>query len=122
MKNNQHIETLTIKVIRITILFLLIVLPASVAWGHGPKGHGDNSFTALEATKKGIQLYDRLLENGKLADSWETELADIRVFSRSTNNKKEVVVQFNRTTGEPRSVYIFFSEKGEYSGSNFTDE
>ena len=61
MKINQNLETLTIRVIRITILFVLIVLPASVAWGHGPKGHGDTSFTAFEAAKKGIQLYDRLL-------------------------------------------------------------
>jgi hypothetical protein len=122
MKNIQNNKTITKKVGHIPILIVLIVFLASQAWGHGPEAHGDVSFTALEAAKKGIQLYDRLLESGKLADSWETELADIRVFTRNTNNQKEVVVQFNRMTGEPRAVYIFFSEKGDYSGSNFTGE
>ncbi|MGD2270662.1 MAG: DUF6488 family protein [Desulfobacterales bacterium] len=122
MKNFSNIMMIAKKVIPIPLLFILIVFMTSQVWSHGPKGHGDVSFTALEAAKKGIQLYDRLLESGKLADSWETELVDIRVFNRNTNNKKEVVVQFNRMKGEPRSVYIFFSDKGEYSGSNFTGE
>lgn len=122
MKNIRKIITITKKVIPIPILFILIVFMTSQVWGHGPKGHGGVSFTALEAAKKGIQLYDRLLETGKLPDSWETELADIKVFARETSGRKEIVVQFKRTTGEPRSVYIFFSEKGGYSGSNFTGE
>jgi len=94
-----------------------ITLPAV---GHGPKGHGGMSFTPLQAAKKGIMLYDKLVAKGKLAEAWETELADIKVIPRINNNKEEFVVQFNRTKGDPRSVYIFFNEKGEYSGSNFT--
>ena len=122
MKNDQEIEPMPKKVIRAALLALLVILSASAVWSHGPKGHGDASFTAVEAAKKGLQLYDRLLENGKLAESWETGLTDIKVFTRDNDKKKEIVVQFNRATGEPRSVYIFFSEKGEYSGSNFTGE
>ena len=100
-----------------TAVALLITLPAV---GHGPKGHGGMAFTPLQAAKKGIMLYDKLVAKGKLAEAWETELADIKVIPRTNSNKEEFVVQFNRTNGEPRSVYIFFNEKGEYSGSNFT--
>ena len=91
-------------------------------FAHGPKGHGGKEFTALMAVKKGVELYDRLVANRKLDEAWEIELADLRVFTRNIDDKKEIVVQFNRATGEPRSVYIFFSEKGEYTGSNFTGE
>ena len=122
MKNYLDMATLPKKINGVMLLALLIVFSASMVWGHGPKGHGNQSFTAFEAAKKGLQLYDRLLESGKLAESWETGLTDIKVFTRDNNKKKEIVVQFNRTMGEPRSVYIFFSEKGDYSGSNFTGE
>ena len=122
MTNYQHIVTMPKKSIHALMVFLWIVVSASAVWGHGPEGHRNASFTAFEAAKKGLQLYDRLLESGKLAESWETGLTDIKVFTRDNNKKKEIVVQFVRTMGEPRSVYIFFSEKGEYSGSNFTGE
>jgi hypothetical protein len=91
-------------------------------FAHGPKGHSGQSFTALEAAKKGITLYDKLVAGGKLEESWETGLIGIKVFPRSEANKNEFVVQFDRGQGEPRSVYIFFDEKGAYSGSNFTGE
>jgi len=79
-------------------------------------------FTALQAAKKGIVLYDRLVESGKLEESWETDLANIEVFSRQREKKMEYVVKFSRRKGNPLSVYIFFDEKGEYTGSNFTGD
>jgi hypothetical protein len=105
-----------------SVVFVLIFCLNYPSFAHGPDGHGEVAFTALQAVKKGIELYDRLVAEGKLTESWETELVNIKVFARGTDNEKEIVVQFNRTTGEPRSVYIFFSEKGDYSGSNFTGE
>jgi hypothetical protein len=72
------------------------------------------------AAKKGITLYDKLVAGGKLGETWETRLTEIKVFSRSRKNAKEFVVQFDRDQGDPQSVYIFFNEEGEYSGSNFT--
>ena len=98
---------------------LALSLPAL---GHGPKGHGGTEFTSLQAAKKGIILYDKLVAGGKLPESWEIDLDDIKIFSRSKNDKKEIVVQFNRLKGDPRSVYIFFDDSGEYNGSNFTGE
>ncbi len=92
------------------------------AFAHGPKGYGEVAFTALEAAKKGIQLYDQLVANGKLSESWETELTSIQVSIRNNTGNKEIVVQFNRSSGNPKSVYIFFTEKGKYNGSNFTGE
>ena len=104
------------------LLSIILVLPAFTTFAHGPKGHGGQSFTALEAAKKGITLYDKLVAGGKLEESWETELKEIRVLPRGEANKKEFVVQFDRRQGEPRSVFIFFDDKGVYSGSNFTGE
>jgi hypothetical protein len=101
---------------------LVVGLSALSASAHGPKGHGEQTFTALEAAKKGITLYDKLVAGGKLEESWETGLTEIKVFSRSREDTQEFVVQFERIQGEPRSVYIFFDEKGAYSGSNFTGE
>jgi hypothetical protein len=88
--------------------------------GHGPKGHGGNEFTHFSAAKKGIELYDKLLAQGKLNETWEVGLTDIQVFSRTRENMKETVVRFTRKEGDPRSVYIFFNSAGEYSGSNFS--
>jgi hypothetical protein len=114
---------LKLKTRDIHILFLILsilLLPASTILAHGPKGHGGMEFTALQAAKKGIKLYDRLVETGKLAESWETDLGDIEVFSRQSDENREFVVKFSRSKGEPKSVYIFFSGKGDYTGSNFT--
>ena len=105
----------------ILIVFLLIIfMMVSMTPAHGPKGHGGAEFTAFQAAKKGIALYDKLLASGKLSEPWETDLKNIEVFPRQIGKKREIVVKFSRSKGESQSVYIFFTEKGEYSGSNFT--
>ena len=106
---------------RALILFLwMILMSVSMASAHGPKGHSGVEFTALQAVKKGIELYDKLVASGKLKEPWETDLKNIEVFPRQSGKKREIVVKFSRSKGEPLSVYIFFTEKGDYSGSNFT--
>ena len=107
-------------------LSLIVLMSVPLASAHGPKGHGEAEFTALQAAKKGIELYDKLVASGKIVasekieESWETDLTNIEVFPRQSGEKKELVVKFSRSNGEPQSVYIFFTEKGEYNGSNFT--
>lgn len=108
------------RIIIMVLSFLLLLVSTTMA--HGPKGHGGMEFTALQATKKGIALYDRLVASGKLKEPWETDLADIQVLKRKNGHKNEFIVKFSRSKGEPISVYIFFSEKGEYNGSNFTGQ
>jgi hypothetical protein len=102
------------------ILLLVVLICVPLASAHGPKGHGEKEFTALQAAKKGIELYDQLVASGKLNESWETGLKNIEVFPRQSGKKGEIVVKFSRSKGEPLSVYIFFTEKGDYNGSNFT--
>lgn len=109
------------QIVAILVTFLIGLIAVSAS-AHGPKGHGGQSFTALEAAKKGITLYDKLVAGGKLDETWETGLTSIKVFPRSKANATEFVVQFDRGQGEPTSVFIFFDEKGTYSGSNFTGE
>jgi len=108
------------KVLGPAVLFLAIAIIGTIAFGHGPKSHSDNNFTAFMAVKKAIVLYDRLLDSGKLAESWETDLNNLEVFTQNNGNQVEFTVKISRSKGEPKSVYIFFSDKGEYTGSNFT--
>lgn len=105
----------------VLVVFLLMVLMvAPPALAHGTKGHTGNEFTALQAIKKGIELYDKLVSSGKIEESWEMDLKNIEVFPRQSKEKREFVLKFSRSKGNPHSVYIFFNEKGEYSGSYFT--
>ena len=97
------------------------IWPAA-AWAHGGKTHAADAFTPLEALQKATRLYDTLIAEGKLDDGWEVQLvkAEISVVERA--GKKETVVSFHRVTGDPSAVYFFFSEGGEYAGSNFTGQ
>jgi hypothetical protein len=114
-KNN-----LSIKSIGFIYLIPLLILIGSFTFAHGPKGHGSSEFTAFMAVKKGVELYNQLLASGRLDESWETGLDKIEVATRKSGDKNEFVLGFSRSQGSPKTVYIFFSEKGEYTGSNFT--
>ena len=102
-------------------LILIILLATGPVFAHGGKKHAD-SFTALQALKKGTNLYDQLVGSGKLGESWETDLANVEITNRQKSGQKEYVVSFQRGTGEPKTVYIFFTADGKYAGSNFTGE
>lgn len=97
----------------------ILALPAH---GHGGKTHGEEAFTAFQALEKATGLYDRLIGSGKLAEDWETGLKTVGIEIRQAGEKREYVVRFVKTRGEPLSVYFFFDQTGEYTGSNFTGE
>ena len=120
MHNQLNSKDLSKYMFTLIVLTLMFYLSVSLASAHGPKGHGTVQFTALQAAKKGIELYDRLVASGKIEEPWETDLKNIEVFPRESGGKKEIVVKFSRSSGDPQTLYIFFSEKGEYRGSNFT--
>jgi hypothetical protein len=107
----------------IVIGFLIIVLliSASLAYSHGGK-HAPGEFTHLQALKKATALYDQLIEKGKLDQSWEKQLAQVDVFKRGVDDKHEIVVSFQRESGDPKTVYIFFDAGGKYAGSNFSGD
>jgi len=101
-------------------LIVVLLVTASVAFSHGGK-HSAEEFTHLQALKKAIELYDRLIDSDKLDQSWEHALARVDVSNRQKDGKKEIAVAFQRAEGEPTTVYIFFDAvDGKYSGSNFT--
>ena len=109
------------KLIIIISLLFWIALSMTSAFGHGGK-HAADEFTHLQALQKATEMYDRLIANGKLDQTWETTLIRVNVSNRQKGNTKEVVVSFERAEGEPQNVYIFFTDKGKYAGSNFTGE
>ena len=104
----------------IVVVFLFSFSMVQPVHSHGGKTHGGEAFTALQAVQKATQLYDRLIVSGKLPEVWETKLKNIAVSIRNTDSKREYVVQFGITQGDPGSVYFFFDIDGAYSGSNFT--
>lgn len=103
----------------VSVLAILVV--AGSAFAHGGKTHA-SSFTPLRALQKGTELFDQLVDSGKLAESWETDLSKVEISNRHENDRKEYVVSFQRSVGDPSTVYIFFTAEGKYSGSNFTGE
>jgi hypothetical protein len=104
----------------VVALFAILSVTGSV-FAHGGKGHA-NSFTALQALQKSTDLFNQLVGSGKLGESWETDLANVGITNRQKGGHTEYVVSFQRSTGDPKTVYIFFTADGKYSGSNFTGE
>ena len=119
---NRYLSGHRIKTLRIIALIMLwFSIFSTPVFGHGGK-HATDEFTHLQALQKATELYDRLIGNGKLDQSWETTLIRVNVSNRQKGNQKEVVVSFERAEGEPQTVYIFFTANGKYAGSNFTGE
>ena len=111
--NTQSIQRIASKrwvYLMMTTLIFFIVSPTTLA--HGPKGHGGIEFTALQAVQKGLNLYDRLVESGKLEEAWETGLKNVEVSQKQKGKESEFIVKFSRSEGEPRSVYIFLMKRG----------
>jgi hypothetical protein len=101
------------------IVFTAICIFTTAAYGHGGKTHSDDTFTSLQALQKATVLFDKLVEAGKLTEGWETRLVRVEIKRRPKNEQAETVVTFQRSEGTPSSVYIYFSEDGNYAGSNF---
>jgi hypothetical protein len=105
----------------IALIFLTAVLAGAAVYAHGGKSHGAGSeFTNLEALKKATELYDKLVAANKLDVKWETTVETVQIGERLKGAETEKVVAFSRSTGEPKTVYIFFTSRGDYAGSNFT--
>ena len=102
---------------RRTVLALVLVVAgllfagAPAGYAHGGKTHAEAPFSAFEAVKKAVALYDRLIVSGKLPETWETALTSVHVIVRDTGSGRETVVQFKRSAGEPDSVYFYFNQQ-----------
>ena len=116
----KHIQSNSIRIS--FFLLLILIFTAAVVFAHGGKAHDMGEFTHLAALKKATELYDKLIGSQKLDPAWETGLERVEVSHRQKGNDTEVVVAFHRDEGEPKTVFIFFTPKGEYAGSNFTGE
>ena len=115
LKNSENMN-LFLAIFFLLVLFLVFT---PIAFSHGGK-HAQGEFTNLQALKKATELYDQLIGKGKLDQSWENKLSQVDIFKRGTDDKYEIVVSFERTEGDPKTVYIFFDTNGQYAGSNFS--
>ena len=107
-------------IIGIIVVFGLNGMVQQPVYGHGGKTHGDETFTAFQALEKASKVYDRLFVSGKLTGDWDTGLKRVTIDVRNSKGQREYVVQFEKSEGDPGSVFFFFDQEGEYSGSNFT--
>lgn len=107
-------------IIFIILMVNIMIIPQ--AFSHGGKTHDENEFTAFSALNEATKLYGKLLEDGKLQETWEIELVNIKISNREKNGDKEFVVSFEKTSGDPAKVFIFIDANGNYSGSNFSGE
>ncbi len=122
MKISNTKESVVRAVIMI-LLFFGAVVASAVVYAHGGKSHGaGGEFTNLEALKKATELYDKLVASNKLDVSWEISVEAIQIAERRKGSEVEKVVSFSKKTGDPRTVYIFFTSHGEYAGSNLTGQ
>ena len=123
MNSNLHTK-LKYKSLFISVLTILIITVGfnSQVFSHGGKNHGENEFTSFSALNKAVTLYGQLLMKNKLMETWETDLVNINILTRTNNGEDEFVVSFEKTSGDPNKVFIFFDAKGNYLGSNFTGE
>lgn len=107
---------------KLLALFVATFLLFALGLSGDLRGHGgkhEEAFSSLQALEKGLKLYDRLIQSGKMEESWETELVKTRIEKVSREGTMEFKVSFERKSGKPNKVFIFFSETGEYQGSNF---
>ena len=118
MTDNRIIKPHGIIAIIIVLATFSLTFTTVTAFAHGGKHSG--TFTHLQALQKATQLYDKLIDSGKLDQSWETGLKKVTVSDRQKGEKKEIVVEFHRGENDPPAVYIFFDVSGKYTGSNFT--
>ncbi len=118
----QRTRTMTHGAI-VALIFLTAVLAGAAVYAHGGKNHGAGSeFTNLEALKKATELYDKLVATNKLEVAWETTVDKIQIAERRKGAEIEKVVSFSKSAGDPKTVYFFFTSRGEYAGSNFTGQ
>lgn len=97
-----------------------LMLAPTLIHAHGGKTHAETRFSHLEALQQATQLFDKLIAAGKLDESWELGLNRVDIADRNGKDGPETAVSFTRATGEPSTVYFFFSNGGRYAGSNFT--
>ena len=91
MKDSNVFRDLIKKYAGAGSLMVVLLVSATVAFSHGGK-HSGEEFTHLQALKKAIELYDRLIDSDKLDQSWEYSLAGVDISSRQKGGKKEIVV------------------------------
>ena len=81
----------TNKLVIISIILISLLISTIPVFGHGGK-HAADEFTHLQALQKATEMYDRLIANGKLDQSWETKLIRVNVSNRMKAEKKEIIL------------------------------
>lgn len=115
---------------RILILFILLVAPGVVLAHDGHSGHGGaNPYKEFgieieeeQAKKFSHNVIVKLVENHKLAQSWDSATV-VKSYKKTYKSEPEWVVMFSNSSEEDvskRNLYIFLSLYGDFKGANFT--
>lgn len=108
--------------------FLGSVMPVLAHEGHSTHGGGNPykefgvEIDEQQAKDFSTDVIRKLVENRKLADSWN-EAVSQKTYKKTFKNELEWVVMFensNEKESEKRNLYIFLSLYGDFMGANFT--
>ena len=105
-----------------SILIIFLIMQPSITSevrAHGGKTHTGNEFSPLDVLKKGTSMFEALLKQKKIDMAWGIHLETVVISSEKTNKGEDFRVEFTRNTGEPKTLFLFFNESGDYTGSNF---
>ncbi len=120
-KLHSKIKNKSSFIVVLTILIITLGFNSQV-FSHGGKNHAENEFTSFSALNMAVTLYGQLLMKNKLMETWETDLVKINISTRVNDGENEFVVSFEKASGDPNKVFIFYDAKGNYTGSNFTGD
>jgi len=84
----------------IIVIFNLSLVDTTRA--HGGKTHQAEGITALEAVQTATGLFERLVEKGKLDETWENGLVKIRVSHPADAGGSNYTVSFHRRSRPDR--------------------
>ncbi len=102
---------------------LLFIAPAFAGPGHEhDQGHSHAPISSEDAAKKATDRIQKLIEAGKIAQSWASVKAD-KVEQKTFSNGPEWVISFkNDQVGDvsKQTLYMFYSLSGHYIAANYT--
>lgn len=112
-----------IKIVFMLLTFNTVAIAGPGAAGHSHDGHGhSHEISQDQAQKAGSIVLGKLVEKGKIENSWEQ--ASLKSSSKKpfSGGEEWVVVFENKNVNDPKKqkLFIFLSPTGEYIAANFT--
>lgn len=104
------------------VLFFGILFASTTVLAGSGHSHSHGPFGKSQAKSKAEKRLNRLVNRGKIQQSWRNKTA-VKVEKKKFKGKKEWVVMFNNpdiANKAKQTLYMFFKLDGHYIASNYT--